>query len=308
MKTIYSNCKGSHVIEDDRIIDSIKFKNPVESSLLLEREEAPEEEKLKEKYSDAVLIKEVEDFSRINKILEIFRDEDYYDVAVKLAKKKIKESVKFDNLLINASDLIEELTKTINMLSRRLREWFELYNPEFSRSVSDNVKFAKKIIENPEKKEHSMGADLEKKDLEPVINLARQILELDESRKSQEKYIEKVMNEECPNLTALAGSNLGAKLIALAGSFKKLSRMPSSTIQILGAEKALFRHIKTGAKSPKHGIILQHQLVANSKSKGIASRQLADKISIASKIDFFKGEFIGDKLLKELEKKMGDKR
>ena len=97
----------------------------------------------------------------------------------------------------------------------------------------------------------------------------------------------------------------GARLIALAGSFERLATLPASTIQILGAEKALFRHIKTGAKSPKHGVILQHPLVLDAKAKGKAARQVADKISIAARIDFFKGEFRGDILIKELREKLG---
>jgi nucleolar protein 56 len=81
------------------------------------------------------------------------------------------------------------------------------------------------------------------------------------------------MKENCPNLREVAGSNLGARLIALGGSFERLTKLPASTIQVLGAEKALFRHLKTGAKSPKHGVILQHPLVMHHKEKGKASRQ-----------------------------------
>jgi nucleolar protein 56 len=81
--------------------------------------------------------------------------------------------------------------------------------------------------------------------------------------------------------------------------------MPASTLQILGAEKALFRHIKSGARPPKHGLIHEHQFLQNAKKNEIGkkSRALADKLSIAVKVDFFKGEFIGKKLKKELEEK-----
>lgn len=307
MKVIYSNCEGSHVIEKG-IVETLKFKDPVESCLKIEKNELlDEEKKLKEKYPDAILIKELEK-SKIGDILSIFteRSNEFFETELKVAKRKIKESVKFDNLLINASDLTDEMNKSINLLSRRLREWFELSNPEVSRKIEDNVKFAKKVIEgNLDKSE--MGAELKDEDLEPINELARQIVELDESKQKQEKYIDEVMKNNCPNVQAVAGSNIGAKLIALAGSFRRMTMLPSSTIQILGAEKALFRHIKTGAKSPKHGIIINHQLVAYSKNKGMVSRQLADKISIAARIDYFKGEFIGDRLLEELKKKIGEK-
>ncbi|MFC1801226.1 C/D box methylation guide ribonucleoprotein complex aNOP56 subunit, partial [Nanoarchaeota archaeon] len=107
----------------------------------------------------------------------------------------------------------------------------------------------------------------------------------------------------CPNLLELCGSTIGSGLIELAGSLKRLATFPSSTVQLLGAEKALFRHIRTGARSPKHGLILQHPLVQNAKEKGKAARALADKISLASRLDFFKGEFKAKEMRKELEKK-----
>ena len=113
------------------------------------------------------------------------------------------------------------------------------------------------------------------------------------------------MDGLCPNTKAICGAYLGAKLIEHAGSFKRLSEMPASTIQILGAEKALFRHLKTGAKPPRHGLIVNHLLIANAPDSmhGKIARALADKIAIASKVDYFKGNFIGDKLIKELEQK-----
>ena len=110
------------------------------------------------------------------------------------------------------------------------------------------------------------------------------------------------MEKNCPNIAEVATPLLGAELIAEAGSLRRLSRVPGSTVQIFGAEKALFRHMKTGAKMPKHGIIIHHPLLAQSPYKlhGKVARALADKISIASKVDYFKGEFVGDKLKKAI--------
>jgi len=106
-----------------------------------------------------------------------------------------------------------------------------------------------------------------------------------------------------PPVSPLPRKGERAKLIALAGNLKKLVEFPSSTIQLLGAEKALFRHMRTGAKAPKHGIIHEHPIVSKAKEKGKAARAVADKISLAVKVDYFKGKFIGDKLRKELEEK-----
>jgi len=153
--------------------------------------------------------------------------------------------------------------------------------------------------------EQSMGAELEKDDVNQILSLAWAANALYKTRKSHEDYLTKNMETLFANLTAITGHLLGAKLIAHAGSAERLVKMPASTIQMLGAEKALFRHMKTGAKPPRHGIIVHHPLIAKAPDRmhGKIARTLADKIAIASKVDYFQGQFIGDKLKKELEDK-----
>ena len=111
------------------------------------------------------------------------------------------------------------------------------------------------------------------------------------------------MKTYCPNLLELAGVTIGAKLIELGKSLKHLALLPASTIQLLGAEKALFRHIKTGARSPKYGVIHAHSLIqkVNRDRKGKAARTLADKLSLCCRLDFFKGEFKANEYREELE-------
>ncbi len=120
----------------------------------------------------------------------------------------------------------------------------------------------------------------------------------------EDKDVKENFEERCRNLNCVAGKELGLKLIKNACSLKKLASMPSSKIQLLGAERSLFRHLKKAAPSPKHGIILSHPLVSGAKNKGKAARLLADKIAIAARIDYFKGKFIGDKLRKDVEEKI----
>ena len=108
---------------------------------------------------------------------------------------------------------------------------------------------------------------------------------------SQEKYMERLMEEVSPNLLKTAGSLIGARLISLAGTLKNLSEMPSSKIQVLGAEKALFRHLKEKTKAPKFGIIFSHESITTAVEKGKASRKLASEISRAVRIDYY-GKFI----------------
>lgn len=242
------------------------------------------------------------------------RLEELYRKNLAETKRAVKASVKADILIVQAINCIGETNKVGNTLAKRLREWYELYNPEFSKSVASHEKFVELILSKGKKEllrevhvdeSTSMGADLAREDIEPILNLARAIKNLFGMRAQQEMYIEKAMKSLCPNMTAITGALIGAKLISLAGSLEKLSMLPSSTVQLLGAEKALFRHLKTGAKSPKHGILHEHPLILNAQRKnhGKIARMLADKISIAVKVDFFRGKFVGKSLMEGIIKR-----
>lgn len=234
-----------------------------------------------------------------------------------ITKQKLKQAVTEDQLIIQTINNIEDLNKTINTLAKRLREWYELYNPEFSESVQDHERFVELIMKKDKgqllkelklKPEETMGADLKERDVKPIIALAKQINDLYKLKDVQTKYLEERMDKVCPNMNAITGALIGAKLISLAGSLQRMAELPSSTIQLLGAEKALFRHL-TNKKSlpPKYGVLHEHPLIAKAKKKehGKIARKLADKISLAVKVDYFKGEFIGDKLKMDLEKRFG---
>jgi nucleolar protein 56 len=114
------------------------------------------------------------------------------------------------------------------------------------------------------------------------------------------------MDEIAPNTRTLVGSLLGARLIAIAGGLNNLAKMPASTVQVLGAEKALFRTLKTGARPPKHGLLFQHTLVhdANPWQRGKIARALAGKLAIAARTDAFSGKYIGYRLQLSLEKRV----
>ena len=159
---------------------------------------------------------------------------------------------------------------------------------------------------------HSNGCTLkidesietEDKDVSAILLLATQINNFYKLRAHYENYLEELEKETCPNFMEVGGATIAAKLLSHAGSLKRLVEMPASTIQILGAEKALFRHMRNKRKNlcPKFGLIHEHQLIQKSKKEmhGKVARALADKLSIAVKIDYFKGKFIGDKLKKGL--------
>jgi nucleolar protein 56 len=136
--------------------------------------------------------------------------------------------------------------------------------------------------------------------------MSRKVLELYAVRQSLEKHVEIIMDEVAPNTKAIAGSLLGARLIAIAGGLLNLAKLPASTMQVLGAEKALFRSLKTKARPPKHGIIFQHPLIHDAKrwQRGKIARALAGKLSIAARVDAFNGNYAGDEIKADLEKRV----
>jgi len=268
------------------------------------------EKKLKKRYTIDIIDLEHKNLSKALNFLKNFSNE-FYEANRIITKDKISKSVNEDNLIIQTIDNITEIDRVTNTLIKRLREWYSLYFPELDNGIEDNETFVKLVNKNKEKlmKELkvkiSMGAFLKKEDVNQILELANEIHSFYKLREKHEKYLEKKLQKYCKNLNYLAGTLIAAKLIAQAGSLKKLVLFPASTIQVLGAEKALFRHIRTGARSPKYGVIIQHPLIQNAKkeNKGKAARTLADKISMAVKLDYFKGEFKADKLKKEMEQK-----
>ncbi len=150
-----------------------------------------------------------------------------------------------------------------------------------------------------------MGAEIQEEDIEMLQDFANSIKTLQKSKKSLLNHVDNKMKEIAPNLRDVAGFSLGAKLIAHVGGIKKLSKLPSSTVQVMGAEKALFRHLKTGERPPKYGIIYQHPEVRGAKwwIRGKIARALASKISLAVRKDVFSGEY-DDTIKKSFQEKI----
>lgn len=209
-------------------------------------------------------------------------------------KSKIKSEEKMDRVAMQVVSAIEDLTDISNRLSERLHEWYGLYYPELERKIRDNKKYAEKISESPERDVNSIGMELDENDLKVLESLADKTKKIFDLGEDLEKYLENVMMKIAPNTTTIAGPNIGAKLILLAGGLEKLAKLPSSTIQLLGAEKALFRFMRSKNKSrpPKYGILFLHPEVTNAPDhlKGKIARVIASEISMAAKTDFYTKE------------------
>ncbi|MHA2396578.1 MAG: NOP5/NOP56 family protein [Candidatus Thorarchaeota archaeon] len=245
------------------------------------------------------------------------------EVSILLAKSKVSAASEEKDLLIkNAIDAVDEIDKSINVLIMRLREWYSLHHPSLNRLVEDQELFAKilsactgKAKINKDSLESvgapdtvtdqvvkaltgDIGAELQDSDLAVITSLAKSVNSLYQMRNELEVYISSMMETVAPNLAALAGPMIGARLISLAGSLKELARKPSSTIQVFGAEKALFRSLKTGADPPKHGIIYRVPEVNTAPfwQRGKIARSLAGKLSIAARIDAYSDRDTGSSL------------
>ena len=237
--------------------------------------------------------------------LEKFVGDDYLEVYQQLAIAKMKEASKSeDKHLIQAINSIDEIDESISKLIERIREWYALYFPEMD-VIKNNETYVRLIAENKTKEkiieakpdvfliDSDYDEEINQSDLDIMNNYANSIYELQKSRKSIENYIEDKMESLAPNLKLLVGASLGAKLISHAGGLKRLATYPSSTVQIMGAEKALFRHLKSGDRPPKYGLIYQHPQIRGAKwwNRGKIARMLASKISLACRIDIFTKDF-----------------
>jgi nucleolar protein 56 len=229
--------------------------------------------------------------------------------------KKLQLPVRPDENIIVAIKSIQDIDDAANILSRRLRRWYELYAPEVSFAIEDHYKFASTILVKDKKEllketrsSFDTGGTLETSDLDTIRTLASQIVGLYKEKERLTLYIESLMEKHTPNLLALTTPLIGGKMLAKAGSLRKMALLASSAIQLLGAEDALFRHLKTKGKPPKYGVLFAHPIVnkLQAAKKGKAARQIANKITIAVKADFYESSRdVGRELLKKLEATYG---
>ncbi len=224
---------------------------------------------------------------------------------MELTKLDLKEALsKPDFKIIQVSNALDELEESLNLYSERLREWYNLYYPELSMQVSNHSSFAKVAVQ--EKPKDTVAGDFNEQDEKELKRFAKFVKNSYKAKDDLANYLESLMQQNFKNLNAVAGAKVGAELLAAVGSAKRLARLPSSTIQVLGAEKALFRHLKEGTKPPKHGIILNHPLLqmAPKHLRGKVARKIAGKIAIAIRRDYFEGKFMGKALRKELNEEV----
>jgi nucleolar protein 56 len=252
-------------------------------------------------------------------------------VTLQIARAGIAlAATKRDLSAVQAMRAVDDLDKTLNLLAGRVREWYGLHFPEMDRLIENHDTYARLVAKLGDRRNFtltnlvdqglpketaeqlmtsarkSMGGEIEEQDLAVLRSFCELMLELYKFRAKSESYVEDVLKQVAPNMTAIVGAALSARLISIAGSLNNLAKMPASTLQVLGAEKALFRSLKTGARPPKHGVIFQHTAIHQAPrwQRGKIARTLSGKLTIAARVDAFKGEFVGEKLKDDVNKKI----
>lgn len=259
--------------------------------------------------------------------------DEYYErlreISDVITRRKLRQAAeKRDLFIAQAISAVDDVDKVLNLIVSRIREWYGLHFPELEELTRDHREYVrivyelglrqnitydslrkvfpdwsedriKKIVEAAQK---SVGADMAEWDIEQLREYARIFLDLADLRRKLADYIDDAMREVAPNIREIVGPLLGARLIKLAGGLMRLAMLPASTIQVLGAEKALFRALRTGGKPPKHGVIFQYPEIFRSPrwQRGKMARALAAKLAIAAKADAITGAFIAPKLKEDI--------
>ncbi len=207
---------------------------------------------------------------------------DYYDALHEATMAATRAAVHEaetadDKQLIHAVRAMDDCERVANELAERVAEWAGSKWDD----AGTGVTYAKALAE-----ENADGADA------GLVSLARRVRDLDDETASLRTHVERTAPEVAPNLSALAGPVLAARLIALAGGLKALARKPAGTIQVLGAEEALFAHLRGHAPSPKHGVIFVHEAIQGTvpEHRGSSARALSGKLAIAARVDHYSGD------------------
>lgn len=201
-------------------------------------------------------------------------------VMTRMAEEGIAQSLsRKDNTLLQMVRMLDETDNVINLLTERITEWYSSVTPSYSRKYTRSN--APRLLQKLAKEENPA-----------MKRAAREILSLSETRLAMMKEVSREADRVLPNMSALVGGLVAARIISRAGGLEETARLAGSSIQVLGAESALFSHIRTGSSSPKHGIIFQHRRIHNApkEARGKTARLLAAKLAIAARLDLYRGE------------------
>jgi nucleolar protein 56 len=330
---IYKTPIGILAMEGDKIIDKALF--PKDPKAIAEKlsGECHEEAAMRKKYPAAEKENRRLPMAAIAEELGFCKKSEFPALLSKINEEKAKLGVSRgfgrDKLIVNGVRAQRAMENELNTRCETLREWYSIHFPELNELLKENMDYAKVVSKAGPREEMSeaalsgilddkryaklippvakgsMGSPVGGEDVAAIQAYARSILDSSKQEASLRSYIEGGMMDIAPNLSAVATPYVGALLLESAGSLERLAKLPASTIQVLGANKAMFRFLKTHKKPPKYGVLYVHPLVSQAAktNKGRIARTLASKISIAAKVDFYKGEPVGERLREESEQR-----
>ncbi len=232
---------------------------------------------------------------------------------MELARRQVRKAIRTEDHLRQAVTAVDDLLEQENTVLERVREWYGLHFPELAKMVDDRTYL--ELVATHGRRENlpldvreSVGAELgesEERELQRLADLGRVLAS---RRVELEGYVERTARALAPNVSALAGPMIAARLVTQAGSVEDLARYPAGTIQLLGAERALFRHLKTGSRPPKHGVLFQHPLVHRAPpwQRGAIARAFAAKIALAARADAYTHRDIAAELEVDLERTVAE--
>ncbi len=226
------------------------------------------------------------------------------EFSIELSKNQMKGIVGKDKLLLHAINAHDEIEKQLNIMNQRLSEWYSLHYPERKPSADEIERFGRR--ENFPSYKESSGIEIDEIDEQTFREFAKTISALKNEQSKLKRYTKDIAKEIMPNTSSIIDPLLAARMLSMAGSMEKFSRMTASTIQLIGAEKALFRHLRKEGKSPKYGIVFLDPRIqqASPEKRGKIARILASKVSQAIRIDFYSKRDDTERLRKELDEEL----
>lgn len=311
---IFCCSSGVVVLDGSRVVDFRPFEDLKRKLDEIEAGIPPEVEEMRRKHPGAeydpspapvradLLAPDPESF--VKKLVE---------AQIQRIGEKLSSLSKRDRILVMVISAVSDLEKTLSSSAARLKEWFGLHYPEVMRQYRNPVTLAKRILEFGHRSAFprfsgSSGMEFGPDDVAAVREYAELVVRTSAGIERLESYLKRLSEEVIPNLSALLGFKLASRLVAEAGSLEKLAKLPSSALQLLGAEKALFRHLRKKTRPPKHGIIFLHPDVSGAPKhlRGKVARLLSSKAVLAARADYYTGEIIHEELVSDYRKKLGE--
>lgn len=230
-----------------------------------------------------------------------------------LAKRRMRKAIRTEDHLRQAVAAVDDLLEDENTLVERIREWYGLHFPELAKMV-DEAEYLELVAQHgrrenlPLDARESVGAELGEPEEREIRGMAKLAQSLATQRAEVEGYVERTVRNIAPNVSELTGPMIAARLVTLAGSVEDLARYPAGTVQLLGAERALFRHLKSGSRPPKHGVLFQHPLIHRAPpwQRGALARAFAGRIVMAARADAYTHRHIAPELQTNLDRTVAE--